>query len=52
MGGLDKMYDESPLELDKMRRRREIRFRLKSEFNRFVHNPLVVAYNMNLVSVF
>lgn len=45
------MFDESPMELDKMRRRREIRERLRFEYNRFSMNPLAAAYCMTLVSL-
>ena len=44
-----KMFDESPEELDKMRRRYELRQKLKTEFNRFYYNPYNSAYGVAYV---
>ncbi|KAI1294700.1 hypothetical protein HDE_05946 [Halotydeus destructor] len=41
--------DVSPDELDRMRRRREIRQRLQAEFNRKYYNPLKAVYNTDLM---
>ncbi|RWS04515.1 hypothetical protein B4U79_04276 [Dinothrombium tinctorium] len=42
----DNQYDLSPYELDKIRRRREIRERLRHEFNKKYFNPYNSAYRV------
>ncbi|XP_053202746.1 uncharacterized protein LOC128387565 [Panonychus citri] len=44
-----KMFDEAPEELEKMKRRNEIRQKLKLDFNRFQYNPYSSAYGIAYV---
>ena len=43
------IYNASPEELDRIKRRNEIRQRLKSEFNKEFYNPLRLTYRVELV---
>ena len=47
----DQQFHESPEELDKIRRRAEIRRKLKSEFNRLNYNPYKIASHVEVVSI-
>lgn len=42
-------YDVSPEEADRIRRRQEIRRRLKAEFNRLNYNPYKIAAHVEIV---
>lgn len=44
-----KVYDVSPEEMDRIKRRAEIRARLKAEFNRQYYNPYRQVYQAELV---
>lgn len=47
---LGETIDYSPEELDRIRRRQEIRRNLKAEFNRQAYNPYRQVYRVELVS--
>ena len=44
-----KIYDVSPEEMDRMKRRKEIRKRLKQEFNKEFYNPMRLTYRVEMV---
>ena len=45
-----RMFDETPEELDRIRRRADLRQKLKIDFNRFKYNPYSSAYGVAYVS--
>ena len=47
----DQQFHESPEDIDKIRRRAEIRSRLKAEFNRLHYNPYKIASHVEIVSI-
>jgi len=45
----DQQFHESPQEMDKIRRRKEIRQRLKAEYNRLNYNPYKLAAHVEIL---
>lgn len=45
-------FHESPEELDRIKRRREIRMRLQHEFNRVAYSPYRMAHHVEVVRIF
>lgn len=43
------LQDYTPEELDRMRRRQELRARLKAEFNRYIYDPFRFHHRIELV---
>ena len=46
----DKQFHESAEEIDRIRRRKEIRQKLKAEFNRLHYNPYKLAAHVEIVN--